>query len=248
MSRPFLLFVFTLLAGWAAAQQDSGMIVKKNRNFTLDVLTGYSLPFGNYARVDTNNKLSGYANGGFFVQVTGSFIGKGNLGIAFSYCFQYNALDKSAQNVTPDGHQYQLGSTAWNNHYLLAGPVYQNTFGKFFLAVRLQGGVVVSRSSNFYITMPPPDTVSPPYLSQGVGAGVAVQGMIVAGYSISHKVTLTAHINYTGANPSRKKDYYWAHFYVDEHGDPHYVFEGGEFQMKKKISTFNIGLGISFRL
>jgi len=224
----------------------------KNKNVLLDAHTGYSLPFGKFSQVDSTDDLSGYARDGLYVEFSGTWLGKRGIGLSAAYTYQRQWLSPQAANITPDGHNYTLGKNPWNNHYLLVGPAYTHNFGKLFFLVKAQIGLVLAFTSNFYMTMPisTTDSMVPPQtmLSQGNGFGIAFQGSASIGYRLSDYLSLTLSCSYLGANPSRKKDYYWYKSYVDGYGQVHYIYEGGEFLIKKKISTLIFGAGIAYRL
>lgn len=224
----------------------------KKRNILLDFQAGYSVPFGKYAGSDTTADLTGYATGGLFAQASITLLGRKNLGLSATYCYQRNPLQKGVEYIRPEGHSYMLGSRPWSNHYLLAGPAYSNKFGRFFIIAKVQVGVVLAFSSNFSITMPEnqSDSTIPPttYLSEGAGIGVAFQGLVSGGYQLTDKLVLNLNFSFLGANPVRKKDYYTSSYYYDEELKQWLlVWQGGEFIMKKKISTLNIGIGIAYR-
>lgn len=249
-----LIFLILLISASASAQSDSiTPLKKKDKNVLLDFTAGYALPLGHYASPDTTDDLSGYASGGFSMQFSGTWLGKRHLGLSATYCYQRNALQKSVEFVTPNGHDYYLGTKPWSNHYLLAGPAYANTFGRFFLLIKVQAGVVMAFSSNFTMSMPEnqADSTSPPatYQSSGPGVGVAFQTMVAGGFQLTDKLAINMNLSYLGANPSRKKDYYTSNYYYDQDLQQWILaWQGGEFAIKKKISTFNIGIGITYRL
>lgn len=254
MKTTTLIFLITLMTALASAQSDTiTNQQKKERHVVLDFTAGYTMPFGNYASPDTTEDLAGYAAGGFLFQFSGTWLGKRNLGLSATYCYQRNALQKSVEFVKPDGHDYYLGTKPWSNHYLLAGPAYSNTFGRFYLMTKVQVGVVLAFSPNFSMSMPEnqADSTSPPsnYLSGGAGIGVAFQALVAGGYQLTDKLALTMNLSFLGANPSRQKDYYVSSYYYDEELKQWLlVWQGGEFTIKKKISTFNFGIGIVYRL
>lgn len=254
MRTTALILLMTLVTALASAQHDTVAISqKKNKNFTLDFSTGYSMPTGKYASSDTTAKFSGYASGGFTFQFSGTWLGKRNLGLSATYCYQRNTLQKSVEFVKPDGHDFFLGTRPWSNHYLLAGPAYVNHFGKFSFMAKIQAGVVMAFSPNFSMSMPEnqADSTTPPssYLSGGAGVGVAFQSLVAGGYQITDKLALNLNLSFLGANPGRTKSYYSASYYYDEELKQWLlVWQGGEFTIKKKISTFNIGIGLIYRL
>ena len=252
MKKIFILIILLLFTGMLMAQQDSAVTKpgKKGR-FILDFNAGYSMPFGNYTSTDRDEDFGGFASHGFFVQASGNWLGRFGFGIAASYGFQRNGIQHNADTITPVGHYESLGEKPWTNHYLIAGPVLIKSFGKFTLSVKVLAGGVLSYSSNFKIWLPSTDSLTPDQmnLSQGPGVGVAFQVLTGVGYNITDNLTLNLSFSYLGASPARKKDYY---YYVEdkdpETGSDLLVYQGGERQVKKRISTFNIGLGIAIKL
>jgi hypothetical protein len=251
INKGILLF---LIAGvpLISPAQEPGQTIKKTRKgeIFLDISGGYSMPFGKYSDTDTTNKYSGYATGGFYGQFSATWIGKRHFGLSAAYCYQRNTLSPEAEHVTPDGQDQELGKNPWSNHYLLAGPAFIRHFGKVFVEAQLQVGIVLAFSSNFYITLPEVSDTgnNTTNLSQGNGFGVSMQALAGVGYRLSDRVSLNLRISYLGANPVRTKDYYYYYYYVDEFGEEHYVYQGAEFEIRKKISTLNLGVGIAIKI
>jgi len=207
------------------------------------------MPFGKYKSVDEDDDLAGYASNGFFVQATGNWLGKYGFGLAGSYCFQHNSQQPNADTMQPSGFYEPLGDESMTNHYLMAGPALIKSFGKLTLTVKLLVGGVLAYSPAFKIWLPTDSTGSGTPgsmdLSEGPGFGVAFQAQAGVGYNITNNLTLNLTFSYLGGNPSRTKDYY---FYVQDEENGLLVYQGGEFQVKKKISTFNIGVGIAIKI
>lgn len=250
MKRLIILALGLILAsGGLMAQQDSLPPVTK-KLFKLHFTGGaaYSVPLGEYSGKDTTDVSSGYATGGVTVSIGLNWMGKRGFGLGASYIFQYNALTGDAKYVTPDGQGYTLGTRPWNNHYLLVGPVYYQSFGKVTVEAGILVGIVIAMSPNFYITLPAVDSLSQPTTSQGAGMGFAYKLSAGVGYQLSKRVSLSANISYLGGSPSRTKDYYY--YYYKQ--DPIYglipVYQGAEITIKKKISTINPGIGITVKL
>jgi len=237
-----------LLTMVASAQSDTaGIGKKKHRNFKLDAHAGYSIGFGKYTSTEKDDKQSGYAANGFFVQVEGSWLGKSGLGLGAGYCYQNSWIQESATNDTLVGQYTELGSKHWSNHYLLGGPVFIRNFGKLLLTIKLQAGAVLAFSPVFRLWMPSTDTLNPNTmtLSDGPGAGVAMQAMAGIGYRVTDNLTINLAFSYLGGNPNRTKSY--SQLFKD--GDTGlYYYTHGELERKKKISTLNIGLGLVFKL
>jgi len=254
MKKIFILINLLLFTVMLMAQQDSVVIKSgKNGRFILDFNAGYSMPFGKYTSTNKDENFGGFASHGFFVQASGNWLGRFGFGIAASYCFQRNFIQHNADTITPVGHYEPLGKKPWTNHYLIAGPVLIKSFGKFTLTVKALAGGGLSYSSTFKIWLPsdPIDSLTPGpmNLSQGPGLGVAFQALAGIGYNITDNLTLNLSFSYMGANPLRTKDYYVFNYVYDpEAGYYRPVYQGGERQVRKRISTFNIGLGIGIKL
>ncbi|MBE0646552.1 MAG: hypothetical protein IH596_02090 [Bacteroidales bacterium] len=252
MKTGILIFVMTLASVLSSAQSDTTTAVhKKSRNVLLDVHAGYSMAFGKYSMTDRENKQEGYAADGFFVQVSGSWLGRSGLGLGIGYCYQNNWLQSGVADDTLVGHYKELGSKHWSNHYFLAGPVFIRSYGKWLVTLKAQAGAVLAFSPVFRIWMPSTDTLNPnnTSLSDGPGAGIAFQGLAGIGYKVTDNLTINLAFSYLGGNPNRTKSYSQYVYETDpDTGDKNLVFLQGEIQRKKKISTFHVGLGIVFKL
>lgn len=244
----FLLTVLT--SSLPALNPAEGDSLKPKSRLTLDFVTSFSLPIGNYKANDESNEESGYAGNGFTAQVKLNWMGKRNFGLGISYLYQYNVLQDIAIDVTPPGTDtgFVLGDTPWQNHYLLVGPVFQKEIKRLVVDIAVLGGFVISQSTNFTMTVPV-DSLS--YRrSEGAGTGATVQVRAGVGYRISKRVTVFGSVSYLGATPTRKTSNYTLTYVEDppESGiyRPEYV--GYEEIRKKPVSTFNAGLGIIVKL
>jgi len=254
MKTTSLLIVLMLTTTLASAQQDTLISSPSKKSYILlDLHGGYSLPFGKYASSDTEDKLSGYASGGFFIQGGATWLGKNILGLGLSYAFQRNAIQKIVQNDTLAGYYEPLGSRPWTNHYLLAGPVLFVQTGRLSILAKAQIGGVLAYSSNFTIWLPTDaaDSLTPGPLkkSDGPGMGVAVQVLAGVGYRVTKNISVDVTLSYLGGSPVRKRDYYYYYWDIDpETGRLQPVYQGGEIEKKRRISTFNIGAGLTIKL
>jgi hypothetical protein len=231
-----------LVSGLAA--QDS----PKAGGTYLSIDAGYSIPLDKYASTDPENSSSGFAGGGFIVQFAADWVGKRAVGLGLAYALQYNPLDKSAQDVSPSGQQFMLGSKPWINNYLLAGPSYIQTFHKITVSFAARLGVIISSTSNFYVTIPALDSSGTASTSEGVGLGLAYQLRAGVGYTLSEKISLCLHLDYLGGSPSRTKTYYYYIYEVDPVLGPIEVYQQSQVKIKKTVSTFNPSLGIIIKL
>ncbi len=254
MKKITVVIISLLLAGMLMAQQDTTVVKPGGKGrFILDFNAGYSMPFGKYASTDTDDKLSGYASGGFFVQAGGTWMGKHGLGLGLSYSFQRSSIQSGIQNDTLPGYFEDLGSRPWTNHYLLVGPVFFTQIGKLSILAKAQIGGVLAYSSNFIIWLPTDavDTIKPGPLdkSDGPGMGVAVQVLAGVGYQVTENIGIHVALSYLGGSPVRKRDYYYHYWEIDpETGRLAPIYQGGEIERKRRISTFNIGIGLTIKL
>lgn len=240
----FLILLFAYPASAFPGEADT--LNRKKGRVYLDVYAGYSIASGKYAD-NTNQKLSGYAANGFTFQFGGSWLAKSGFGLGVTYSYQNNPLQSGFADDTLVDMNEPLGTKHWNNHYLLAGPVFIREFGKLLLTVKVQVGGVLSYSPLFKLWMPSTDTLNPEAvtLSEGPGFGVAFQGLAGIGYRITDNFSVNLAFSYLGANPSRTKEY---SMYQRETNPERYLFVQGERERKKKITSFNISLGVALKL
>ena len=247
MKKSILSLVLLLVSITILAQQDTVQAAGgKKGSVVLDINGGYSMAFGKYTENSRDEDFAGYASNGFFIRASATWLGKHSLGLAATYVFQQNKLQSGVEDDTLVGQYDALGSDPWNNHYLMAGPAFMKSIGRWYVIAKMEAGLVLSFSPVFRIWLPG-DTLNPNSmrLSEGPGVGVAFQTLAGAGYHLTDKLTLNLTFSYLGGNPSRKKENYQ---YVYDEDTGQYLYVGGERQVKKKISTFNIGLGIAIKL
>lgn len=180
-------------------------------------------------------------------------MGKNFLGLGLSYTFQNNAIQKGVQNDTLAGYNEALGMKPWRNHYLVFGPVLYIQKGNFTILAKAQIGGMLAYSSNFTIWLPTSSTDSmtpgPLKKSDGPGMGVAVQLMAGVGYLITKNISVDITLSYLGGSPARKRDYYYYYWDIDPNtGRLMPVYGGGEIERKRRVSTFNIGAGLTIKL
>lgn len=232
---------------WIAPAQDSLLARQKNRNMTLELQGGYSIALGRYAAADRENKSSGFAANGFFIRAAGNWLGRSGLGLGISYTYQNNPLQRDHKADTLVDQYSQLGNRHWSNHYLLAGPVFSREFKRFRISVKVQAGGILAFSPLFRIWMPSTDSLNPGTmtLTDGPGFGVAVLAAAETGYKLTEKLSLNLSFAYLGGNPARKKSYSQV---LKDEDTGQYYFVQGERECSKKISTFNIGIGLIYQL
>jgi hypothetical protein len=239
----------------AMSQQEAATVQTtpaKSRNLALEFNAGYSMVLGDYGKSDSNYSKSGYATGGWLMQFTFDWMGKGALGISLQYTFQHNALQASAEHVIPDGpFKYPLGTGSWSNHFLMVGPVFMKNFNRIHFDAKLLFGGVISSSSVFNMT----DPVTGENVKD-VGMGLAFQASAGIGYTFSKHFALKFNIGYLAGWPSKTKTYGQQLLGYEEVIDPDTGIVIGyvpiysapaEYAIKKVISTLNPSLGAVFR-
>jgi len=219
----------------------------------LEFNAGYSMVLGNYGNTDTLNSKSGFAQGGWLIQLTFDWMGKSNFGLAFQYTFQSNSLNKSISNFHPSGMSFPLGTGSWSNHYLMAGPVFLKSFKKISLDVKVLGGLILASSSTFNVTNPT-DSANPQNV-HGIGTGFAYQVSAGLGYTISDHFTLKFNLGLLGGWPGKEKQYGSRLIGYEEYTDPvtgikyeKPVYSAPvDYSIKKIVTTLNPSLGLIFR-
>lgn len=237
------------LTGTLVAQEQRKAPAPAKSRMTFDFFGAYSMATGKYKATDLEQDNAGFAGGGFMAQIKLNWLGKKDFGLGVSYVFQQNAIQKEARDDTlPGGDPVGLGDKPWNNHYLLAGPVMVKEFNRIVLDVSVLAGFVIA-SSNVFDMMVPVDSIQYS-ISSGAGTGFAFQARAGIGYRVSNRIILTASISYLGGNPTRRKENYVYSVIEDPPGSGIYVpvYQGYEDIIRKKISTFNPGIGITINL
>jgi opacity protein-like surface antigen len=250
MKRMLTLIVCAvLLTGTLFSQEQVKAPAPAKSRMTFDFFGAYSMATGKYTANDLEQDNAGFAGGGFMAQIKLSWLGKKDFGLGVSYAFQQNAILKQVQDsIVPGGDPNGLGDKPWNNHYLLAGPVMVKEFNRIVLDVSVFVGFVIA-SSHVFDMMVPVDSVQYS-ISSGAGIGFAFQARAGVGYRVSNRIILTASISYLGGSPTRKKENFVYSVIEDPPGSGIYVpvYQGYEDIIKKKISTFNPGIGIMIKL
>ena len=245
-----LVLVFSASVSVLPAQDTvQGAAPKKGSRMTIDFSGSYSLALGKYAAKDKEQESSGFASGGFVAQFKVNWLGRKDFGLGISYAYQQNALQKEASDVViPGGDTNGLGTRSWSNHYLLAGPVMVKEFNRWTVDAALLVGFVVAGSPNFTMLVPV-DSVHTS-VSSGAGTGFAYQFRVAAGYRVSNRIILTAGFSFLGGSPTRKKENYVYAVVEDPPGSGNFIptNQGYTEVRKKKISTFNPGIGMIIKL
>jgi hypothetical protein len=243
MKGCIVLFLALALTGSILAQTntDQGK-AKKGKGIYLGASAGVSFPVGSsYPGTDVKaDSKSGYAGTGFYVQVDGDWPGKNLIGLGAQYTYQRNPILASAENVIREGNDTTpLGSGAWSNHYLLAGPVLVKQLNKFQINAKLALGVILSFSPAFrYYNSETRQTVKD--MAFGFGYGLKVG----FGYSVTERFSLMVNISYLGGSPKLSKEYNTQ--YLDTTTNT-ILTSVNEISIKKIVSTINIGAGAAFK-
>jgi opacity protein-like surface antigen len=221
-----------------------------SRNMGLEVSGGYSIALGMYASSDQQNKKSGYATGGWLVQLTFDWLGKKDFGLALQYTYQRNPMENAANEVYPNGHE-SLASGAWSNHYLLAGPVFMKTISRIHLDAKVLGGLIVSSGIN-WDTPNASDTAHP---VQNIATGFGYQISAGVGYAVSPKVSFKFNLTLLGGWPGKNKQYGAQLIGYEDYTDPvtgikylkPYYSAPMEYEIKKVVTTLNPSIGLVYR-
>ena len=254
MKQIFLATVLICLFLAATAQTlDSPPKEKKIKGSTLEFSAGYSFAIGKYSGYDQSQEKSGYAGNGYQVSVGFNWMGKKNLGLAIQYIFQKNPLkDTAARVMIPGLKNTTLGDVPWTNHYLLFGPVYMKTIGKFYIEAKVLGGIVFSWNSVFY-TPNPADTTMQQY-DKNIAKGFAYHVSAGAGWMISPHMTVKFNVGLLGGWPQASKSYNTTVIGYEQYIDPvtgirYYkpvYSSAASYSFKKVISTINPVIGLVY--
>ena len=242
MKKLYLFLVLISVPFFCHSQELSDKSTGKTpKGIYLDFNGGVSLPAGVFSSYDTKKDKSGYASTGYYGQLNLDWMGKNELGIAFQYMYQHNAYRDTAKSITQPGSDFELGSKGWSSHYLLAGPVYVNTFKRLSLDVRILGGVVFAASSLFSDKDP-----STGELRRNVATGFAYEAGIGIGYEIVPWMVIKANLEFVQGFPSLKKQFSYYIPADTTSGTPGY-YSVITHEIKKTITAINIGAGLMFK-
>ncbi len=243
--RTFFTLLFPLFIPFFVIAQgvDTTQAPKHNRPVYLDLTGGVSLPVGkSYSSADKTNSSAGYATTGYFIQVNFAYLGKSKLGIGAQYTFQHNPIISSVRTDTLEGTKYPVGNKGWSNNYILVGPAYIQSFKKVTVQVHPLIGFIIAFSPVFNDTDPRDGTNH-----QNTANGLALAFRAGVGYNITSKLTLVLNVNWLGGYPKIDKKYEPVILGYDETtGEPIYSAKT-EVNIKKTVSTFNIGAGLMYK-
>jgi hypothetical protein len=225
-----------------AQQPENNQPAVKSKPMYLDLSGGVSFPIGkSYTSTDMDNSKSGYASTGYFIQANFAYLGRSLFGIAGQVTYQHNSFNSGAVNDTLEGTRYPLGNKGWNNAYLMVGPVYLQSFKKVILEIEGLIGLMLSFSPVFNDTDPADGSNH-----HNTGTGVGLGFRVGVGYEFSPHFTAMLNLNYLGGFPNLNKEYEPMFIGYDTNGQPRYT-NLTEIEIKKIVSTMNIGAGIIYK-
>jgi hypothetical protein len=155
--------------------------------------------------------------------------------------------------VFPNGIPDSLGSGAWSNHYLMAGPVFMKTIGRIHIDAKVLGGAIISSSANF--NTPNPTDTAGFSSNENIATGFAYQLSAGVGYAFSSHIALKFNLNLMGGWPGASRSYGSQLIGYEEYKDPitgiKYftpVYSAPvEYEIKKVVTTLNPSLGLVYR-
>jgi hypothetical protein len=242
MNNSILLFSLLLIPFLSFAQQSENAVADfSTKGVSIDISGAWSLPLGSYASQDPENKQAGFSKSGFIGGITCDWIGKHDFGIAFQYALQVNPLKNNSGDSILPGMTVPVSSGTWTNHYLMVGPVYMNYFKKILFEARVLVGVILSGSPLFKTQDPAFQTVS-----NNTGTGFAFGIGAAAGYRLSPAVSLKLNAEFRTGTPKINRQY---GAQIIGHHDSAFVYSPPiNFDTKKVVSSFNLGLSIIFKI
>lgn len=239
MKKTFTLFLFFFLPFILLSQVKDTII--QSRTF-LDVEAGFSFPAGaSYPAMDTVDSKSGFARTGYYFNIALILASKKDLKVGLEYCFQKNPFDKKSKPYHVNGSKTSLGSNGWINHYLMPGLFYFHDEKSFSYSVRVLVGLIFSSSSVFRFV-----NASTKAEETGVGYGIGYGLNVGIGYNISPRVTVNIHGGYLGGVPVYSKSI--SSGYDTSNNNNNIYFPPYKIKIKKIVSTFNAGAGVTIKL
>lgn len=249
----FLWLVFMTISPEIFAQNEP---VSENPSLTRRVFPGFSggwvMPLGKYFSADPSDKKSGYATPGWLARLDLDWFGRRKVGFATQYTFQQNAMDHPANLLHPNPSTGHL-TGRWNNHYLMIGPVFTHETRRWIITGKVLGGFIISTGVLF--DTPDPTDTTELTADNNLGAGFALGVMAGGGYRVSEKLSVIIMAGLTGGWPVRNRDYPSYFLYWRNYKDPITGVTTSEavystpasFEIKKRVSTFYLSLGLMYR-
>jgi hypothetical protein len=213
---------------------------------------GYSVPMGSYGAQDKRDKKSGFAGPGLRFLAGLDWLKRGSFGISLQYSYQRNPLQDPSTLVYPNGFPAGTDPGAWNNHYIMLGPVFRHHFDKFFIMARLMAGGMVSYGSTFNTPDPTDTTGMSSHTNLAGGLAWSAGGEI--GYHFPRGPGVTLTLDVMGGWPGKTRQYPamfigWRPYYNPVTGIVEYesVYTSPvEYEIKKVVTAFTIGIGVVF--
>jgi hypothetical protein len=242
MNKRILLFSLLILPFIASAQEkSSNMAYNSTKGVFLDISGDLSIPLGAYKSSDKDNTNAGFSRNGFIGGITCDWMGKKDFGMAFQYALQVNPFKNTSGDSILPGMSTPAINGSWTNHYLMVGPVYMKFVRNFLFEARVLVGAIFSSSPLFKTEDPAFQTVS-----NNTGTGFAFGIGAGAGYRLSSVVSLKINAEYRMGTPKISRQY---NAQVIGHHDSAFVYSAPvNFDTKKVVSSFNVGLSIVFKI
>jgi hypothetical protein len=234
----FLIFILWMPFFVLSQETDVKQSSQTSKNTYLDLLVGAAFPLGNsYPSTDEKNKKAGYATTGFLVQASFDWMGKRNLGIAFQLTYQNNPINDKVRDDTLEGNVFPVGSSNWQNIYIMAGPVFLKRIHRFIIDAKATGGFIISTGPVFSMTNPE-TRQKENKTATGFGLGVSTG----AAFEVSKHFALRLNLGYLAGFPSVSQQYN-AYQYWDPVLQQIIYTAPSEKKISKTVSTFNGGAG-----
>jgi hypothetical protein len=224
-----LLVILLCISSYAFAQ-DKGYIALSG---------GGAIPLGKFANTDVNANDVGYAKAGGFFDLSFNYKLYKNFGISSILRAQFNGFNTKAVTDQNSGQNKSTSAQPWKTQSLMAGAYYALPLGKkFSFESRAMLGASnailpqVDQSStflgnNYTSTTHSKSAIALSYLL-GVGAKMNIRSKLCALFTV----------DYTSSNPNFKQ--------VESSTTFNNMTQYTD--VKLRISSLNIGLGIGFRL
>jgi hypothetical protein len=239
-----LVFLLLFPAAVFAQQAESG-----KTPVYLNISLGAAIPVGkNYPGIasSTNESKAGYAKTGMFLSGAVGFMGKNDFGFGLEYLYQKNNYQDTAKNIhVHDTSSYMLGSDGWTNHWILGGLFFVHKKKNFIIDGQLLGGAVIAFSNVFSLRNPYTLTMEG---RAGVGLGWGINAGIGINLNKTGKAMIKFTAGYLNGYPSRSKDYPAQIIGYDSVTTRPIYNDPASYEIKKIISTVNIGAGLIFKL
>ncbi len=240
MRKYTILFILLLIIHLAFGQESQpAKETVANSGIWVEAGGAWSMPIGSYSGTDIESDKSGFAEPGYAILVSGSWIGAKSFGIFGRYMFQRNTMNSASEKKYMSGDIGPLGPGNWTNHYLMVGPEFLHHFGRFvFIDVKAAIGLILS-SNPVYRTEDPVTL----FVSNNTATGFAFGINAGVGYTFAGRFSVKLDVGYLTAAPGISKQY--LETLTDSNGYQHIT--PNEIDTKRTVSSFNLGAGVSYR-